>query len=233
MGIDEVVKRIVERRAEVPENRSLLVGISGIDGCGKGYVTAQIEARLAQYVVTSAIINVDGWLNLPDKRFDRDAPAECFYESAIRFDEFFSELVIPLRNQKSVYLIADFVEETAHEYRKHVYNIKNVDAVLVEGIFLFKQAYRSLFDLAVWVDCTFAAALARALQRAQEGLPPAETIAAYETIYFPAQKIHFDQDNPRGSADLILDNDFYLARHFSNFGSRQVNTRPLVSRQTR
>lgn len=35
MVIDEVVKRIVERRAEVPEKLSLLVGISCIDGCGK------------------------------------------------------------------------------------------------------------------------------------------------------------------------------------------------------
>ena len=233
MGIDEVVNQITDRCAEVPEKRSLLVGISGIDGCGKGYVAAQIEARLAQHAVTSAVINADGWLNLPDKRFDRDAPAECFYEGAIRFDEFFSDLVIPLRDRRSVYLVADFVEETARQFRKHVYNIRNVDVILVEGIFLFKQAYRSLFDLAIWVDCSFATALARALQRAQEGLPPAETIAAYENIYFPAQKIHFDQDNPRGSADLILDNDFYLARRFSIFGSRQVNTRPLVSRQIR
>jgi uridine kinase len=99
----------------------------------------------------------------------------------------------------------------------------------LQGIFLFKQAYRSLFDLAIWVDCTFATALARALQRAQEGLPLAETIAAYETIYFPAQRIHLDQDNPRGSADLILDNDFCSARRFSNFGSHQVNTRSYVA----
>ena len=233
IGIGEAVKRIVARRVETPQKRSLLVGISGIDGCGKGYVAAQIEARLAQFAVTSTVINVDGWLNLPDKRFDRDAPGERFYESAIRFDEFFSNLVIPLRDQRSVYLVADFVEETASHYREHVYNIQNVDVVLVEGIFLFKQAYRSLFDLAIWVDCSFATALARALKRAQEGLPPAETIAAYQAIYVPAQKIHFDQDNPRMSADLILDNDFYLARRFQNFGGRQVNTRPLVSRQIR
>jgi uridine kinase len=219
MGIDEVVKRIVARRVETSEKRSLLVGISGIDGCGKGYVAAQLEARLAQYAVTSAVINIDGWLNLPDERFDKDAPAERFYESAIRFDEFFSDLVIPLRDRRSIHLIADFVEETAHQYRKHVYNIKNVDVILVEGIFLFKQAYRSLFDLAIWVDCSFATALARALQRAQEGLPPAETIAAYETIYFPAERIHFDQDNPRGSADLILDNDVYSVRRFSSLAA--------------
>lgn len=213
MGIDEVVDRILDRRAVVPENRCLLVGISGIDGCGKGFVAKQIEASLAQRAVAAAVLNVDGWLNLPDKRFDRNAPAQTFYESAIRFDEFFSDLVIPLRDQKSVYLVADFVEETAKQYRKHIYNFRNVGVILVEGIFLFKQAYRSLFDLAIWVDCSFPTALARALERSQEGLPPAKTIAAYGTTYFPAQEIHFSQDDPRAAADLIYDNDPYAIEH--------------------
>lgn len=207
--IDEVVDRIVARRAQVPENRSLLVGISGIDGCGKGFIARQVEARLAQRAVASTVINVDGWLNLPDKRFDRSEPARTFYESAIRFHEFFSELVIPLRCQKSIYLVADFVDETARNYRKHVYDIKNVRIILVEGIFLFKQPYRSLFDLAIWIECSFATALARAIERGQEGLTPAKTIAAYETIYFPAQRIHFERDGPRATADLVLDNDSY------------------------
>ncbi len=224
VGIDEVVNRILDRRAEVPENRSVLVGISGIDGCGKGYIAGQIEAHLAQRAVPSAVINVDGWLNLPDKRFSPSAPAETFYQSAIRFDQFFSELLIPLRDQKSIYLIADFVEETARQYRKHVYDIKSVGVTLVEGIFLFKQAYRSLFDLAIWVECSFATALARAIERGQEGLTPANTIAAYETIYFPAQRIHFERDDPRVTADLILDNDFYLGRRSSTrFANRHHN----------
>jgi len=213
MDIDEVVNRILDRRAEVPENRSLLVGISGIDGCGKGFIARQIKARIAQRAVASAIINVDGWLNLPEKRFDRIAPGQTFYESAIRFNEFFSDLVIPLRDQRSVYLVADVVEENAKQYRKHIYDFRNVGVILVEGIFLFKQAYRSLFDLAIWVDCSFPTALARALERSQEGLPSAETIAAYETIYFPAQEIHFDKDNPRTAADLIYDNNPYAIEH--------------------
>ena len=48
VSIDETVDRILARRAEVPDNRGLVVGISGIDGCGKGYVAGQIEAHLAQ-----------------------------------------------------------------------------------------------------------------------------------------------------------------------------------------
>lgn len=210
-GIDEVIRTILERRARIPDTRALLVGVSGIDGCGKGYLAAQLEARLALHGVTPAILNVDGWLNLPEKRFDRSAPAENFYANAIRFDEFFKQLVIPLRDRRSVYLVADFVDETASQYRKHTYDVKDVSVILVEGIFLFKPQYRSYFDLTIWIDCSFATALARAIDRAQEGLSAANTIAAYETIYFPAQRIHLVQDKPRENADLIFENYIYAA----------------------
>ena len=211
-GLDEVVRKILERRTSVPENRSLLVGVSGIDGCGKGYLAAQLQAHLALRGVIPAILNVDGWLNLPEKRFDHSAPATNFYENAIRLDQFFSQLVLPLRDRRSIHLVADFVEETASEYRKHTYDYKDVSVVLVEGIFLFKPQYRKYFDLAIWIDCSFPTALARAIDRAQEGLSPANTIAAYDTIYFPAQRIHLAQDKPRENADLIFENDFYAKR---------------------
>ena len=206
-GIDEVIRKILERRATVPNTRSMLVGVSGIDGCGKGYLAKQFEAHLAFYGVTPVTVNVDGWLNLPEKRFDEGALPENFYQNAIRFDEFFKQLVIPLRDRRSVHVVADFVEETASHYRKHTYDVKDVSVVLVEGIFLFKAEYRGYFDLTIWIDCSFSTALARAINRAQEGLSPARTIAAYDTIYFPAQKIHLAQDQPREHADLIFENN--------------------------
>ena len=214
-GLDEVTRQVLQRRAAVPDTRCLLVGVSGIDGCGKGYVARQLEARLALHGVIPAVLNVDGWLNLPEKRFCESDPAENFYENAIRFDQFFTQLVIPLRDRRSVRLIADFTEETASQYRQHTYDFKDVSVVLVEGIFLFKREYRTLFDLAIWIDCSFSIALARAIDRAQEGLSAAKTIAAYETIYFPAQGIHLIRDNPRENADLIFENGFYpgAARH--------------------
>src|SRR5215467_1914431 len=125
-GIEEVVRKILEQRANTPDSRSLLVGVSGIDGCGKGYLAAQLQAHLALHGVIPAILNVDGWLNLPQ---------ENFYENAVRLDQFFSQLVLPLRDQRSVHLVADFVEETASDYRKHTYDYKDVPVILVEGIF--------------------------------------------------------------------------------------------------
>ena len=43
--------------------------------------------------------------------------------------------------------------------------------------------------------------------RGQEGLPPAETRKAFETIYFPAQQIHLARDNPREATDYVFRND--------------------------
>ena len=208
-SIEEVVRKILERRAHIPDTRSLLVGVSGIDGCSKGYLATQLQAHLALHGVIPTILNVDGWLNLPHKRFDQTAPAVNFYENAIRLDQFFSQLVVPLRDRRSIRLEADFVEETASGSCKHIYDYKDVSVVLVEGIFLFKPQYRKYFDLAIWIDCSFPTALARAIDRAQEGLSPVNTIAAYDTIYFPAQRIHLAQDNPREHADLIFENDIY------------------------
>ena len=125
-SFEEVVRKILDRRANIPDTRSLLVGVSGIDGCGKGYFATQLRAHLALHGVIPAILNVDGWLNLPHKRFDQNAPAVNFYENAIRLDQFFGHLVLPLRDRRSVHLVADFVEETATDYRKHSYDYEDV-----------------------------------------------------------------------------------------------------------
>ena len=90
-----------------------------------------------------AVIGIDGWLNLPPARFDPLNPAAHFYEHAIRFDEMFERLVSPLRDRRSIRLEADWAEETATAYRRHVYDFRDVDVILLEGIYLLKRAHRA------------------------------------------------------------------------------------------
>lgn len=205
--VHQAVNAILTKWVEVPMQRSALVGISGIDGSGKGYLTAKIVPQLQQRGIHAVGIGVDGWLNLPHKRFNKENPAAHFYEHAIRFEEMFAQLILPLKQNRSHRVVADFAEETATEFRQHTYEFADVDVIVLEGIYLLKRAYRRYFDLTFWVDCSFQTALERALKRGQEGLPLDETIRAYQTIYFPAQRIHFERDNPRAAADAIIVND--------------------------
>jgi uridine kinase len=102
---------------------------------------------------------------------------------------------------------ADFTQETASTYRRHTYQFSEVDIILLEGIYLLKRPFQHLYDLSFWIDCSFEKALQRAVARAQEGLSPDATIAAYRRIYFPAQEIHFARDNPRSAASGLIDNN--------------------------
>ena len=102
-------------------------------------MAARLAERLTDKGHNVALVAADGWLNLPHVRFCRDEPAEHFYSHAFRFEEMFSGLIDPLVGHGSVRLLADFTEETATVYRKHLYSFENVDVVLLEGIFLFKR----------------------------------------------------------------------------------------------
>jgi uridine kinase len=202
-----VTGQVLAARASIPAKRSALVAITGIDGSGKGHFTGQLLKQLTAQGVRAAIISVDGWLNLPHVRFDRSRPAEHFYLHAIRFDEMFSRLVLPLRHRRSLRLEADYAEETAAKYRSHTYEFEELDVILLEGIYLLKRPFQAYYDLSVWIECSFETALERAIARAQEGLTPEATAEAYRSIYFPAQEIHFRRDDPRSAATLIVNND--------------------------
>lgn len=208
---DRAVQHVIDARGRIPRERALLVAITGIDGAGKGYVTRRLQEALAPTGLRAGMIGIDGWLELPHVRFGTDRPAAHFYRHALRFDALFETLVLPLRERRSIRLEADFTEETATEYRRHLWEYRDLDVILLEGIFLLKRELRRHHDLALWIDCTFTTALERAVARAQEGLSADATAAAYRRIYFPAQQIHVERDRPREAAQLVIANDPRLA----------------------
>jgi uridine kinase len=209
--ITRVALTIARARARAPAGRAILVAISGIDASGKGYVTERLRVALQARGVAAVTLHADEWLNLPERRFSKEDPGRHFYLHAIRFEEMLERLVLPLTHTRRCHLTADALHETATAFEKRTYDYEDVEVVLLEGIFLLKPSFRALYDLSVWVDCTFETALGRALQRRQEGHSVTDTIRAYETIYFPAQQIHLLRDDPRSAATIVLQNDPLIA----------------------
>lgn len=119
----------------------------------------------------------------------------------------FEQLILPLKYNREVDITTEFAEETAANFRPHTYRFKNVDIILLEGIFLFKREYVHHYDSKIWIECSFDKALERAIARRQENLSEADTIAAYERIYFPAERHHLTVDEPIAAADMIYFNE--------------------------
>jgi len=112
-----------------------------------------------------------------------------------------------LKQVRHVDVVADCGDAKATVHREKHYLFRDIEIVIVEGIFLFKRQYRDHFDFKVWIECSFPTALRRAIARGQEGLPPAETEKAFNTIYFPAERIHLERDHPRAISDFVLINE--------------------------
>jgi uridine kinase len=206
-SLDAISTRIVDITRGLRRQRSALVAVTGIDGSGKGYLALRFSQILQRADLRVGLINIDGWLNLPSVRFSEMNPAQNFYEHAIRFDELFEPLVLPLKANRYAKVEADFAEETASAYRRQTFSFDDIDVILLEGIYLLKRRFQHLYDLSIWIDCTFETALERAIKRGQEGLPPDEVTRAYQTIYFPAQRIHFEIDRPQQAASIVFPND--------------------------
>ncbi len=111
--LETLVQRVLGMRARVPGHRAALVALSGIDGAGKGFVAERLRELLASHGLGAAVLGVDGWLNLLHVRFDPRRPAEHFYEHALRFEEMFERLVLPLVERRSLRLEMDFAEPAA------------------------------------------------------------------------------------------------------------------------
>lgn len=207
MDVSSIIESITNSINEMTSDQALLVGVSGIDASGKGYVTKKVGKRLTDRGIKVATINTDGWLNPPDIRFGHGDPGSRFYENALRLDEMFETLVIPLKRIRSIELEAELIEETESRYHSYYYSFFDVDVILLEGIFLFKHKYEAIFDLKIWIECSYETALRRAVARRQEGLIVSDTIQAYKKIYFPAQQIHSEIDEPISTAHIVFTND--------------------------
>lgn len=184
-----------------------LVGISGIDGSGKSTLAGAMARELEARGVRVALLGVDDWHNPPEMRFSRVRPGPHFFEHGLRLEEMFARLVGPLRRTRSVDVTIEALQSADRTPTRKSLSFHDVDLILVEGIFIFRRELRSLFDLAMWVDCPFEVALERARARNQEGLPDAEIVRDYHAIYFLAQRFHFERDCPKETADLILQNE--------------------------
>jgi uridine kinase len=186
------------------------VAISGIDGSGKGFVADLLQNELEKQNLKVANINIDPWQNPIVLRLKKENPVENFYREVFRWDDFFTQLITPMKKSGSIYLEAMLIRTDADEYYPHVYNFIDVNILLIEGIFLLKKALLNYYDSKIWIDCSFETGLQRAMARNVENLSKEQLIHDYNTYYYPAQQYHFQQDNPQKSSDIIYCNDELL-----------------------
>jgi uridine kinase len=205
--LDKLVKEILLAKSRNPVKSLFTIAISGIDASGKGYIGNLLQQRFESEGYKVANINIDPWQNSLSIRLKKENAAENVYENIFRWNDFFAQLIFPLQKNKCIYLETKGIHTHSDEYYPLIYDFKDTDILLIEGIFLFKKKYLSYYDYKIWIDCSFETGLKRAMKRNSEKLSNEQLINDYHTFYYPAQRLHFEKDNPKGNADVVFTNE--------------------------
>lgn len=205
--LSELCDAIVKQYQKHSYPVAFTIAISGIDASGKGYISRLLHDEIEAKGYKVATINIDPWHNPISERLQKQNPGENFYDHAFRWHDLFTQLIFPLQKNRNIHLETMLIRTNADEYYSYTYDYKEIDILLVEGIFLFRKEFLSYYDWKIWIDCSFENAMKRAIQRNVEKLDEQQLIQDYNTYYYPAQLYHFKNDNPEGIADFIFANN--------------------------
>ena len=182
---NNLADRIIERYKFHISPSAFTVALSGIDASGKGYISKLIEKELISKDYKVANINIDPWQHPIPVRLKNENSAEIFYNNAIRWDDFFEQLIFPLQKNRTIYLETKGIYTYADKFYPLVNDYKNINIILIEGILLFKKQFISYYDYKVWIDCSFETGLQRAVKRNVEKPDEEKPVHDYHTFTTP------------------------------------------------
>ncbi|GAA1793293.1 hypothetical protein GCM10009682_13960 [Luedemannella flava] len=208
MTRDDLLARLVDLIATRRPGAVLRVAVDGPDAAGKTTLAADL-ARVLAGVREPVRVSIDGFHRPRAERRRRgDLSPEGYYRDSFDYQSVLDEVLTPLG------------ADGERWYRPQVFDHRRdapVDAparvapaggvLLFEGVFLLRPELRGHWDLAVYLDIAPEESVRRALLR-DAGLfgGPAATRERYQARYLPGQELYRAEADPRGHADVVIDN---------------------------
>ncbi len=138
-----------------------LVAVDGVDGSGKTSFAANVAFEIHNRPVI--VIHADDFLNPSPVRYakGRTSP-EGFWEDTYNYAALQDQLLAPLGpNGDGWYSLASYDAATGRMKQAEVVRAPSDALVVVEGMFLHRDAVTSYWDASVFLDVPFAVTAAR------------------------------------------------------------------------
>lgn len=199
-----VDKLLIQFQRRFKDNSPLLVGIDGLGGAGKTTIVKWLETELNTQNCKLVTIQLDNHIVERKKRY-HTGHEEWYEYYYLQWDvEAITNHVFTTlcnNNRKINIPFYDITSDSAVTKEVHV---PADSIVLIEGVFLQRQEWRSFFDYVIYLDCPLELRYQRVLNR-DSYLGDVEAILKkYENRYWPAEKYYLDVVRPTKIADLVL-----------------------------
>ncbi|MGG1684363.1 kinase [Pseudalkalibacillus sp. NRS-1564] len=164
-----------------PLKEPFLLGIDGLSRSGKTTFVSELEHLLEMSGYRSVTFHIDDYIEPKEKRYNT-GHEEWYEYYFLQWD------VAKLKQQ----LFDSIMERIPPE------NLK-VDLVLIEGVFLQRDEWRSAFDCVLFLQCERDVRFGREKEETQRNLKK------FEERYWKAEKYYMDTVKPLERADFVVE----------------------------
>jgi uridine kinase len=206
----QTFEKILSKVETRPRDAPFLIGVNGIDGAGKTVFSDDLSRFLLDQGRPVQVVHVDDFHNSKKIRYEGNDEAQNYYYRSIDFKRLTRDLLEPIVNDRELDAELVLLDLCVDEYTNVQHYVVNRDTiVIVEGVFIFSKELSRYFDLRVFLDITFDESVRRAIARDKH--TPADRIKQrYAEKYHAGQRLYLSLDDPKGAADLIINNEDYL-----------------------
>lgn len=210
-----VFLQLADQIQNIKLGRPVLVGVSGITGCGKSTFCNDLAGELAKSGRKVTRTSIDHFHNPKSKRHERGRDsAEGYYLDSHNYGAFKERFLLPL-NGVPPFRYSDsshnLERDTPVTEQNHLAD-KN-EIFIVDGTFLFKAELIDFWDFRIFLDTSFEVALERGVSRDSKILGGREkTALMYRNRYHAACQMYLSEHDPKSVADAVISNDSFTNR---------------------
>ena len=186
-----------------------VIGIDGKGCSGKSTISNSIFKALKTINLSCELVSIDDFCNPRNIRYSPDViePLQVYQHN---FDEtLFDTILTNAHGAGSLEIEVMTLNVKTDKLSTPIsIHLPHGGILLVEGIHLFKNHRKHLFDLKILITIDEKVQLDRALIRDPErGVRTEDIVRKYQTRFIPSYQYYLNVDNPLSTADIIVNND--------------------------
>ena len=201
-----LLRKLADKILELPADRTLKVGIDGVDGAGKTTLADELAEALESSGRPLIRASVDGFHHSKSVRYrlGKGSP-EGFFRDSYNYPALKTALLDSLSPGGSGHYrtaVFDHREDAAVEMPEERLEPRAI--LILDGIFLHRPELRDYWDFSVFLEVDFSTSIPRGAQRG-EGSP--DPHAPENRRYVEGQELYFRECNPRERATVVVNNE--------------------------
>lgn len=204
MEIVKITKVLKSKyKGEYPQSRPFIIGIDGLGGSGKTSLALQLKNELISSDYEILILHIDDYIVEKEKRYETGF--EEWYEYYyLQWDVELIKIALFNNLKKNIrQLTLPFYDKSMNTILKQIMDVPPNGIIIIEGVFLQRQEWRSFFDYMIFLDCNHELRSKRVLRRDQYLGDYNARIEKYKRRYWLAEDFYLQNENPIGYADYI------------------------------